>query len=262
MIFNIGISTCPNDTYIFGAILEGFVKTPHTFFKFMDDIEVLNNKALCGDLDIVKVSYGLVPSVTDKYSVLTAGGALGFGCGPLIVALEKFELEQNKGARIAIPGKHTSAFRFFRHFFGSDFEFVEMRFDAIMPAVKEGKVKAGLVIHEGRFIYEQEGLTKLYDLGELWEAKYNSPIPLGAILIRNELKEYAEQINSLIRESIQFADTRYSELEYYVKKYAQELDDKVISEHIKLYVNDYSKDMSPAIDGICSFLEVDKRIFV
>ena len=262
MNFSIGISTCPNDTYIFGAILEEHIKTPHVFSPFMDDIEVLNKKALSGELDIVKVSYGLVPQVTDKYSVLKAGGALGFGCGPLVVAMDKFDLGANKGTKIAIPGIHTSAFRFFRHFFGDDYEFIEMRFDAIMPAVKEGRVKAGLVIHEGRFIYEQEGLIKLYDLGEIWEAKYHSPIPLGAILIKNEYKEYAGEINILIRNSINFAKTRYPELEQYIKKHAQELDDTVINSHIKLYVNDYSSDMSPAIDGICSFLGCRNEIFV
>lgn len=262
MNFSIGISTCPNDTYIFGAILEGHIKTPHVFSPFMDDIEVLNKKALGGELDIVKVSYGLVPQVTDRYSVLKAGGALGFGCGPLAVALKGFDLTAAKGAKIAIPGIHTSAFRFFRHFFGEDYEFIEMRFDAIMPAVREGRVQAGLVIHEGRFIYEQEGLVKLYDLGELWEEKYGTPIPLGAILIKNEYKDYAEEINILIRNSINFAKTRYPEIEQYIKKHAQELDDSVISSHIKLYVNGYSADMSPAIKGICSFLGCSEDIFV
>ncbi|QAR33295.1 hypothetical protein EP073_07745 [Geovibrio thiophilus] len=262
MNFHIGISTCPNDTYIFGALLEGYIKTPHTFTPFMDDIEVLNNKALSRELDIVKVSYGMIPQVLDDYAVLKAGGALGFGCGPLVVAAGEIDIASAKGAKIAIPGVHTSAFRFFRHFFGEDYEFTEMRFDEIMPAVKDGRILAGVVIHEGRFIYRQEGLVKLCDLGELWEEKYKTPIPLGAILIRKKYASYADEINSLIRESINFADTRYAEIEQYIRKHAQELDNTVIKSHINLYVNDYSIDMSPAIDGLCGFLGCKQTDFV
>lgn len=262
MNFNIGISTCPNDTYIFGALLEGHIRTAHSFEPFMDDIEVLNNKALDRELDIVKVSYGMIPQVLNDYSVLKAGGALGFGCGPLIVSVKETDIASAKGAKIAIPGIHTSAFRFFRHFFGSDYEFIEMRFDEIMPAVKEGRVLAGVVIHEGRFIYREEGLVKLFDLGELWEEKYKAPIPLGAILIRKTLTQYADEINGLLRQSISFAENNYSDVQQYIKKHAQELDDKVIKSHIDLYVNDYSVDMSPAIDGLCGFLGCRPEDFV
>lgn len=262
MNFNIGISTCPNDTFIFGALLEGHIKTPHSFSVFMDDIEVLNNKALNRELDIVKVSYGMLPLVLDDYSVLKAGGALGFGCGPLVVAAAETDLSSAKGSVIAIPGIHTSAFRFFRHFFGEDYNFIEMRFDEIMPAVKEGRVTAGVVIHEGRFVYRQEGLVKLCDLGELWEEKYKAPIPLGAIIIRKKYASYADEINGLIRESINFAKTRYPEIEQYIKKHAQELNNTVIKSHIDLYVNDYSSDMSQAVHGLCGFLGCKPEDFI
>ena len=261
MEFKIGISTCPNDTFIFGALLEKHIKSPHLFDLFLDDIEVLNNKALNNELDIVKVSYGLIPQVLDKYYVLKAGGALGFGCGPLIVASSKIDLSKSSGKKIAIPGYHTSAFRFFKHFYGEDYDFIEMRFDKIMPAVKDGSVLAGVVIHEGRFVYEAEGLTKVVDLGELWEEKYKSPIPLGAILIKKELVEFSGEITDLIRESIKFAETDYEKIKPFIKFHAQELDDKVIKSHIELYVNKFSYDMTPAIKTVSNFLGCPENIF-
>jgi 1,4-dihydroxy-6-naphthoate synthase len=261
MNFKIGISSCPNDTYIFGALFEGFIKTEHSFDVFMNDIEVLNSKALKKELDIVKVSYGAVPLLLEEYTVLKSGGALGFGCGPLVVAKEQGSVESLRGQKIAIPGRHTSAFRFFRHFFGDGYDFVELRFDMIMPAVLTGQAAAGVVIHEGRFVYEQMGLGKLCDLGELWEERYKSPVPLGAILLKRSISDYAAEINFLIRESITFADNNYEKIEHYIKKHAQELDDKVIKSHIELYVNEYSKDLTPAVEGLCRFLECGESDF-
>lgn len=258
----LGISTCPNDTYIFGALIEGLVECPYKFDLFMDDVQVLNSMALKGDGDILKVSYGVVPMVLNKYLVLKSGGALGFGCGPLIVSKDNVPVESLKGKKIAIPGVNTSAFRFFKMFYGEDFEFVELRFDMIMPAVLAGEAAAGVVIHEGRFVYQQMGLYKLCDLGEMFEQKFKAPVPLGAILIKRDMADKAAEMNSLIRQSIKYADEHFAEVEPFIKKHAQELDDKVIKGHIDLYVNSFSKDLTPAVDGLCAFLGCNISAFV
>lgn len=262
MQFKLAVSTCPNDTFIFGALIEKLIHTEHTFDVFMDDVQVLNNLALSGGADIIKVSYGVVPKVLGNYRVLKCGGALGFGCGPLVVSASDTNMDNLKGRKIAFPGKDTSAFRFFRMFFGEDFDFVELRFDMIMPAVLSGEVSAGILIHEGRFIYEDMGLHKLCDLGELYENKYKSPIPLGAIIIRKELSDYADELYRLINGSITFAEQNFSSIEPFIKKHAQEMDDSVIRNHIKLYVNEYSRDLNPVLEGLCRFLEADSSIFV
>ncbi|WP_303850485.1 1,4-dihydroxy-6-naphthoate synthase [Seleniivibrio woodruffii] len=262
MKLKLGISTCPNDTYIFGAMIKGLVKHNFELDLYMDDVQVLNGLAIKGEADVVKVSYGVVPAVKDRYKILRAGGALGFGCGPLVVSAENVSVESLRGKKIAIPGVNTSAFRFFKMFFGEDFEFVELRFDMIMPAIASKQVAAGVIIHEGRFIYEQQGLKKLCDLGELYEEKFRSPIPLGAILIRNELLDHAQEITDVIKQSINYADEHYENIEDFVKFHAQEMDDSVIKNHIQLYVNKYSKDVTPAIAGLCSFLGADKSVFV
>jgi 1,4-dihydroxy-6-naphthoate synthase len=262
MKLKLGISTCPNDTYIFGAMIKGLVEHRFELDLFMDDVQVLNNLAIDGKADLVKVSYGVVPLVKDSYSILKTGGALGFGCGPLVVSAHDVSIESLKGKKIAIPGVNTSAFRFFKMFFGEGFEFIELRFDLIMPAIATKQVAAGVIIHEGRFIYEQQGLKKLCDLGELYEKKFNSPIPLGAILLRNELLDYADEITQTIRKSIEYADKHYENIEDFIKFHAQEMDDSVIKNHIQLYVNKYSKDVTPAIEGLCEFLGSDSSLFV
>ena len=150
MKIDIAVSTCPNDTFIFGAMLNGLVKSEHKFQPYLDDVQVLNRMALKNSADIIKVSYGVVPDILDNYKVLKSGGALGFGCGPLLVSKEDRPVKELK--RIAIPGVNTSAFRFFKMFFGEDFHFIQLRFDMIMPAVLSGEVDAGVVIHEGRFV--------------------------------------------------------------------------------------------------------------
>ncbi len=262
MELTLGISTCPNDTYIFGALIEGFVRTEHTFDLFMDDVQVLNNMALKAERDILKVSYGVVPMVLDNYRVLKSGGALGFGCGPLVVSASDIPVEELKGRKIAIPGVNTSAFRFFKMFFGEDYDFVELRFDMIMPAIASGDVAAGVIIHEGRFVYQNMRLKKLCDLGELYEKKFNSPIPLGAIIIKKDKVHLAPEINRLIKESIIFADTNYDKIEPFIKKHAQEMEDSVIRSHIGLYVNEFSKNLDPAVEGLCKFLDTEISVFV
>ncbi len=262
MNFKLGISTCPNDTFIFAAILNNFLNTSHSFQVIMDDVEVLNKIALNGSLDIIKVSYGVIPKLLDNYSILKTGGALGFGCGPLVVSKNHNNINELYNKKIGIPGLNTSAFRIFKLFYGDNFNFVELRFDKIMPAILSGKIDAGIIIHEGRFTYSNLGLVKLIDLGNEWEVKYNAPIPLGAIIIKNQYNDYSKEINNLIIESINFAEINYDKLLPFIKKYAQELSDDVINKHINLFVNKYSKGIDNYIGILSKFLECDESCFV
>jgi len=260
MNIDIAISTCPNDTYIFGALLGGQVKTEHTFTPVMDDVQVLNRLALQNGADIIKVSYGVVPDILDNYKILKTGGALGFGCGPLVVAKDDRQIKSLK--KIGIPGVNTSAFRFFKMFFGENFHFSQMRFDMIMPAISSGELDAGVVIHEGRFVYKDMGLVKLCDLGEMYEEKFRSPIPLGAIVISNSLVDQADKINHAIQKSIEYADVNYSEILPFIREHAMEMEEDVIKQHIDLYVNEFSRDVTPAIPALCNFLCTDNAVFV
>jgi len=260
MNIDIAISTCPNDTYIFGAMLNKQISVDHTFRLFMDDVQVLNRLALKNSADILKVSYGVVPDILDNYRILKSGGALGFGCGPLVVSKEDVPVKSLN--RIAIPGVNTSAFRFFKMFFGDKFHFIQLRFDMIMPAILSGEVDAGVVIHEGRFVYRQMGLKRLCDLGEMYEDEYKSPIPLGAIVISKSLVDQADKINFRIRKSIEYADMNYEKVLPFIKEHAMEMDDSVIRQHIDLYVNEYSVDVTPAIPALCKFLGTDESVFV
>jgi 1,4-dihydroxy-6-naphthoate synthase len=263
MRLSLGISTCPNDTFIFGAIILNKINHKYDLDVVLDDVEVLNRLALENKLDVVKVSYGVVEKVKENYKILKAGGALGFGCGPIIVSRNFSEVSELNGLKIAIPGANTTAFKIYKHFFSYlQNEFVEMRFDKIMPAIRDGIVDAGVVIHEGRFIYERFGLKKVIDLGDIWEKRYNAPIPLGCILIRNELIKYASFITETIRESIDYSQNHYEDIFPFIKSYAQELDDEVINKHIKLFVNEYSYDVSSYIDVLSKFVNADKNIFV
>lgn len=260
MKIDIAVSTCPNDTYIFGAMLNGQIQTEHSFKLYLDDVQVLNRMALQNEADIIKVSYGVVPDILDKYKILKTGGALGFGCGPLVVSKEDKQIKDCW--RIGIPGVNTSAFRFFKMFFGDKFHFVQLRFDMIMPAVLSGNLDAGVVIHEGRFTYEQMGLFKLCDLGEMYEEKYKSPIPLGCIVISNSVLDQSDKINFRIKKSIEFAEDNYKEVLPFIKEHAKEMKDDVIRQHIDLYVNEYTKDVTPAIPALCKFLDTDESVFV
>ncbi len=164
--------------------------------------------------------------------------------------------------KIGIPGKNTSAFQIFKYFFGDDFEFIELRFDKIMPMIVKDELDGGIVIHEGRFVYKNFGLNLIGDLGELWEKKFNAPIPLGAIIIKNELMNIAGDINKLIRKSILYAENNYDDLFSFIKQYAQEIDDKVIKQHIDLFVNKYSLNLNEAKPALMSFLNCDENSFI
>lgn len=243
---SLGYSPCPNDTFIFYALVHGKIDTGDLGFKeILLDVETLNQMAVKGELDITKVSYNAFGNLRDDYCLLRSGGALGRGCGPLVVASKECEMKDLKGKTIAIPGELTTAYLLLQ-LYEPDFRsnVKVMPFHEIMGAVKEGKVDAGLIIHEGRFTYPSYGLKKIIDLGEWWKKETGLPIPLGCIIAKRSLGiDVISKVERLIMESVLYAISRRDEPVKYIKEHSQELDDSVIAEHINLYVNDYSIDI-------------------
>jgi 1,4-dihydroxy-6-naphthoate synthase len=240
----LGFSPCPNDTFIFHALVHGVVSAEGiTFEPFLDDVETLNQKALAGELHVTKVSYGVLPYLLDRYRLLRSGGALGRGCGPLLVAKRFIDPEDVDSARIAIPGRYTTANLLLRLFAPEAAPGVEMDYARIMSAVAAGQVDAGLIIHESRFTYPDYGLLKIVDLGEWWESTTGTPIPLGAIVARHDLGVDHRAIDSAIRRSVEHALRFPADSESYVRRHAQEMDSSVREQHISLYVNDFTVDL-------------------
>ena len=239
----LGFSFCPNDTFIFGAIAGGFVKAEGLEIEpVMADVEELNSLTMRGELDVSKISAHTLGYLLNSYILLNVGGALGEGCGPLIVAMPGKKLESISS--IAVPGLHTTATLLLRIFFEKIANLMVMRYDEIMPAVERGFVEAGLIIHEGRFTYGHHGLVQLADLGEIWEEKTNLPIPLGGIVAKRSLgKEGLKSIESAISHSIRYAENNLDQLWPFIKEHAQEMDDQVIEQHISLYVNRYTREL-------------------
>lgn len=243
---SIGYSSCPNDTFIFYALIHGRIDTHGVRFKeTLLDVEALNQMAFNRGLDITKASYHAYGYLRKDYKLLRSGGAIGRGCGPLIVAKEDYSISELKGKRIAIPGRFTTAYLLLMLYdrdlcLNPSF----MRFDRIMPAVSNGDVDAGLIIHEGRFTYPLYGLREVIDLGRWWEDETGLPIPLGCIIAKKRLgDELIHDIENSIRESIEYAFANPLEPMNYIKKHSQEMSDDVIKQHIELYVNDYSIDI-------------------
>ncbi|MFZ2411266.1 MAG: 1,4-dihydroxy-6-naphthoate synthase, partial [Candidatus Methanoperedens sp.] len=239
MKFTIGYSPCPNDTFIFYALTHKKLKSDMEFSEILRDVETLNRMALHKELDITKTSFHAFGFLRDDYCLLHSGSALGRGCGPLLVA--KASVPDLARSKIAIPGKMTTAYLLLQLFAPGIKNIVEMPFDRIMNAVSLGIVDAGLIIHEGRFTYPNYNLMKLIDLGEWWEEETGLPIPLGGILARRDLgAEVIREIDRTIKESVEYAFKNRAETRDYIKSNAQELDDDVIDQHIRLYVNDYT----------------------
>lgn len=241
----LGFSPCPNDTFIFHALVEGVVRVEGIdFVERLEDVETLNRLAREGTLDVTKVSYGAIPYLLDEYVVLRSGGALGRGCGPLLVARRGTSVEDLSAGRIAIPGRMTTANLLLRLFGPALPSGEEMLYSDIMPAVARGEVEAGLIIHESRFTYPDHGLVCLADLGEWWEAVTGAPIPLGGILARRQLgEETIRRIDEAIRDSVTLAFENPAASTEYVQANAQEMAPEVVREHIGLYVNDFSVDL-------------------
>jgi 1,4-dihydroxy-6-naphthoate synthase len=231
------------------------------FREVLEDVETLNIMAAAEELDITKVSLAAFAGLRDSYALLRSGGALGRGCGPLVVARESMGVESLKGKRIAIPGLNTTAFMLLRLLDPALGENVTaMPFNEIMPAVRDGIVDAGLIIHESRFTFPVFGLKEIEDLGRWWERETGLPIPLGCIIARRSMgAELAERVEGLVRKSIEYSFARPGEPVGYIKAHSQEMEGDVIKKHIDLYVNDYSLDLGDegvsAVEALFSMAE-------
>lgn len=257
---SLAYSPCPNDTYIFAALTNGLVQDAPKVRAVLEDVEALNAAAVKGDYELTKVSYGAIPELASQYRILRAGGALGHGCGPLLIAKPGAgkTLADFKEKLIAIPGERTTAFLLLRMALGITPHSLQMRFDHIVEAVANGTVEAGLIIHESRFTYEDAGLVELIDLGRWWEEQTGLPIPLGAILARNDLTDaQADEANSAIRHSLEFARAHEDQIMPYVRAHAAETSEDVMRKHIDLYVNEFSDDVGDS--GIRAVRELFKR---
>jgi 1,4-dihydroxy-6-naphthoate synthase len=242
---SLGFSPCPNDTFIFYALVHGRVASGGvTFRERLEDVETLNRLVLDRALDVSKISFHLLGHIRDDYALLRAGGALGRGCGPLVVAREPVDPAQLRGKRIAIPGRYTTAALLLRLFAPEIDNLVVMPFHEIMGAVAHGEADAGVIIHESRFTYPEYGLHPLLDLGEWWEQETGRPIPLGGIVARRTLgPDTLAVVERSIRESVLLARAHPGEAREYILAHAQEMSDEVCSAHIDLYVNRYSVDL-------------------
>lgn len=239
-------SPCPNDTYIFAALTNGLLEGAPSVRVHLADIEELNSAAARGEYELIKVSYGAIPYLMDRYRILRSGGALGRGCGPLLVTRPQAsdDLADFRKKRIAIPGERTTAFMLLQLALGGRPEVTQMRFDRIIPAVAAGEVDAGLIIHESRFTYADAGLVSVVDLGDWWETQTTLPIPLGAILVRRDISlRQAREIDASIRRSLAFSRANESAIMPYVRSHAFEMSDEVMRKHIGLYVNEFSVDL-------------------
>lgn len=245
MSFTLGLSPCPNDTFIFHALLHGMVDALPSGIDiepYFADVQTLNAMALNGELPLTKLSFGVVPKVLDKYALLSSGSALGWGCGPLLVsATPDFD---PCTATIAIPGIDTTANLLLDLHGGFTGKRQEFYFADIIPAVLAGKADLGLIIHEGRFTWQAAGLHKVLDFGQWWEASYNLPLPLGCIAIRRDVpKSMASGIQKAIAQSLSHAWAVPEKTDDFVRSHAREMDPEVISAHIRTFVTKFSLDL-------------------
>lgn len=242
--YTLAFSPCPNDTFIFDALVNGKIDTKGISFDvIMEDVETLNRWALNGRMDITKLSYAVVPHVLNRYIMLNSGSALGSGVGPLLISAHPQLFSQIEDELIAIPGENTTAHLLFSMAYPNALNKVFMRYDEVESFVLERK-GLGVIIHENRFTYQQKGLHKIKDLGDYWETKTGGPIPLGGIAIKRHIDQLDRQkIDQLIRDSILFGFQSLPKLNDYIRDHAQEMSEDVMRQHIGLYVNDYSVDL-------------------
>jgi len=241
---SIAFSPCPNDTFTFHALVHGQIAGAGEFDVTYADVDVTNTAALDGRFDIVKVSYAALPWLLDRYTLLPCGGALGRGCGPLLLVRDASTGAESRaldGATVAVPGDRTTAYLLFRLWAAgqSPAKIEIVPFHQIMPGVADGRYDAGLVIHEARFTYPRYGLSALVDLGEWWERDTGLPIPLGAILAHRDRVD-AGAATEWIRASVRRAWAAPTASEAYVLAHAQEMEPDVVARHIGLYVNEFT----------------------
>lgn len=245
MKYTLGFSPCPNDTFIFDALVNHKIETDNIEFDVrLEDVQTLNEMALRGELDFSKISYGVLPKIIHQYKVLNSGSALGTGVGPLLISKDLVEFDDVDKQVVAIPGENTTAHLLFTVAFPNAKNKVFKRYDEIENFVLSSKENLGVIIHENRFTYEAKGLHKIVDLGNYWEEKTGYPIPLGGIVAHKRISgKTVSDVDMLIKKSIEFSFSNYPSLSQYVKDHAQEMDTEVMKKHIDLYVNDYSLDL-------------------
>ena len=241
-MIKLAFSPCPNDTFIFYALVHGKVDTEGFSFDYrMDDVETLNKQALKGETDMTKISFHAYLYIAKQYALLDCGSALGFGNGPLLIASREFSLTEVNSLIVAVPGEYTTAHLLFRLAFPGSGIKKFILFSGIEEAILSGQADAGIIIHENRFTYERKGLIKIMDLGEYWEKLTQSPVPLGGIVVRKSLgNERVNKLNRILFRSIRYAFDHPEETMGFVRENAREMEDDVILKHIGLYVNDFS----------------------
>jgi len=244
LAFTLGFSPCPNDTFIFDALVNHKIDTEGIEVNaVLEDVETLNRWALAGKLDITKLSFPAFFQSLNDYILLDSGSALGKGVGPLLITKNKNQLTESEvnHATVALPGKNTTANLLFSFAYPQAVKKQFVIFSGIEDAVLSSKTDLGVIIHKNRFTYHQKGLNKVIDLGEYWETKMNAPIPLGGIAIKRTIEPaQAKRINKLIRKSLDYAFAHYPFITDYVKEHSQEMSEDVMRKHIELYVNNYS----------------------
>lgn len=250
----IGFSPCPNDTFIFDALVNQKIDTRGIqFVAQLEDVETLNQLALESVLPVTKISYAVLSKILESYIVLNSGSALGSGVGPLLIAKNEITKDEINNCLIAIPGEHTTAHMLFALAFPDAKNKIFLRYDEIENFVlsadhpsafnqdKKSVQKAGVIIHENRFTYEKKGLKKIIDLGDFWQYKTGSPIPLGGIVGKRNMEPHLlSTVDNLIKQSIEFAYAHYPELTDYIRENSREMEEDVMRKHIELYVNAYS----------------------
>ncbi|HEU0064421.1 MAG TPA: 1,4-dihydroxy-6-naphthoate synthase [Flavisolibacter sp.] len=258
MKYTIGFSPCPNDTFIFDALVNNKIATEGIEFQpVLEDIQTLNEWAAMGKLDITKISFPAFFQNENIYSMLDSGSALGKGVGPLLIAKKMVNVPDVAHSRIAIPGENTTANFLLRFVFPAAKNKIPMLFSEIEDAVLQGVADLGVIIHENRFTYQNKGLIKICDLGEIWEERQKAPIPLACIAAKKEIPETQQKkISLLIRKSLEHSFIHYPEISSYTRQHAQAMEEDVMRRHIDLYVNDYSLDLG--IDGKRAIEELHK----
>lgn len=259
MKLTLGFSPCPNDTFIFDALVNGAIDAEGVSVDVvLEDVETLNWWASEGKLDVTKISFPALFQNSNVYAILSSGAALGKGVGPLLIAKRPLDIGHIKGYRIAIPGINTTAAFLLSHAFPQAQNRVPVLFSEIEAAVLNEEAELGVIIHENRFTYAQKGLVKICDLGEVWEQKQGAAIPLGCIAAKRSLpQEVVSKVDRLIRKSLMYSFSQYPELSPYIKRHAQEMDETVMRRHIELYVNTYTMNLGePGKEAISKLYNV------
>lgn len=258
MAITLGISTCPNDTFIYQNLIEGNVKIPCNISVEYKDVQTLNEKVLAGTIDIAKISCAAYPLVKDKYTILDSGGAMGYGCGPLFLSSISRTFDEH--FPVHLPGKHTTAAALF-NFWAKNNSITQAkieytRFDELYNGICKKEIKQGVVIHEHRFTWKQNNLHLIEDLGAFWEKTLHVPIPLGCSIIKKDLGEnFAKKIDLCIQKSLKLACERKEPITDFIRKLAQIENDNIILQHIKMFVNEYSMNRKSAGEKAMKILE-------